>query len=47
MSKGFFLLMPNDKEVVLILQLHNDHPIYQGQTVHKYIVLQIKKDIVQ
>jgi hypothetical protein len=28
-----------------VLQLNKDKPIYQGQTVYRYIVIQIKKDI--
>ena len=30
----------------MILQLHKDKPIYQGQTLYRYIVIQVKKDII-
>jgi hypothetical protein len=31
--------------VSIILQLHKDRPIYQGQTLYRYIVIHLKKDI--
>jgi hypothetical protein len=44
-TKGFILPMTNEAQVSIVLQLNKDKPIYQGQTVYRYIVLQIKKDI--
>ena len=44
-TKGFLLPMENESQVSIILQLHKDRPIYQGQTLYRYIVSQIKKDI--
>lgn len=29
----------------MIMQLHKDKPVYQGQTVYRYIVIQVKKDV--
>lgn len=43
-TKGFILPMTNEAQVSIVLQLNRDRPIYQGQTVYRYIVLQIKKD---
>lgn len=43
-TKGFILPMTNESQVSIVLQLNKDRPIYQGQTVYRYIVLQIKKD---
>lgn len=45
-TKGFVLPMANESQVSIVLQLNKDKPIYQGQTVYRYIVMQIKKDIV-
>lgn len=44
-TKGFILPMTNEAQVSIVLQLNKDKPIYQGQTIYRYIVLQIKKDI--
>jgi structure-specific recognition protein 1 len=44
-TKGFILPMTNESQVSIILQLNKDKPIYQGQTVYRYIVMQIKKEI--
>ena len=41
--KGFFLPIPNEGQIALVLQLGK--PIHQGQTVYPFIVFQIKKDI--
>jgi len=41
-SKGFILPMANESQVSLVLQLNK--PIYQGQTVYPYIVIQVKKE---
>jgi len=38
--------MTNESQVSIVLQLNKDKPIYQGQTVYRYIVIQIKKEIV-
>jgi structure-specific recognition protein 1 len=43
--KGFLLPMENESQVSMILQLHKDRPVYQGQTVYRYIVIQVKKDV--
>jgi hypothetical protein len=43
-TKGFILPMTNEAQVSIVLQLNKDRPIYQGQTVYRYILLQIKKD---
>jgi structure-specific recognition protein 1 len=43
--KGFLLPMENESQVSIILQLHKDKPIYQGQTLYRNIVIQVKKDI--
>ena len=37
--------MENESQVSIILQLHKDKPIYQGQTLYRNIVIQVKKDI--
>ena len=42
-TKGFILPMTNEAQVSIVLQLNKDRPIYQGQTVYRYIVVQIKK----
>lgn len=42
-TKGFILPMTNESQVSIVLQLNKDKPIYQGQTVYRYIVMQIKK----
>jgi structure-specific recognition protein 1 len=44
-TKGFILPMTNEAQVSVVLQLNKDRPIYQGQTVYRYIVVQIKKEI--
>ena len=44
-TKGFILPMTNEAQVSIVLQLNKDRPIYQGQTVYRYIVIQIKKEI--
>ncbi len=44
-TRGFILPMTNESQVSIVLQLNKDKPIYQGQTVYRYIVIQIKKDI--
>jgi len=44
-TKGFILPMTNESQVSIVLQLNKDKPIYQGQTVYRYIVIQIKKEI--
>ena len=44
-TRGFILPMTNESQVSIVLQLNKDKPIYQGQTVYRYIVMQIKKDI--
>ena len=44
-TKGFILPMTNEAQVSIVLQLNKDKPIYQGQTVYRYIVVQIKKEI--
>ena len=38
--------MENESQISMILQLHKDKPIYQGQTLYRYIVIQVKKDII-
>lgn len=38
--------MTNESQVSVVLQLNKDKPIYQGQTVYRYIVIQIKKEIL-
>lgn len=43
--KGFLLPMENESQVSMILQLHKDKPVYQGQTVYRYILIQVKKDV--
>jgi structure-specific recognition protein 1 len=43
-TRGFILPMANESQVAIVLQLSKDKPIYQGQTVYRYIVLQIKKE---
>jgi len=43
--KGFILPMSNESQVSIVLQLNKDKPIYQGQTVYRYIVIQVKKDL--
>ena len=45
-TKGFILPMSNEAQIAIVLQLNKDKPIYQGQTVYRYIVLQIKKETV-
>lgn len=42
-TKGFILPMVNESQISIVLQLDKDKPIYQGQTVYRYIVVQIKK----
>lgn len=37
--------MMNESQISIVLQLDKDKPIYQGQTVYRYIVVQIKKEI--
>lgn len=44
-TKGFILPMANEAQVWIVLQLNKDKPIYQGQTVYRYIVVQVKKDV--
>ena len=44
--KGFLLPMENESQISIILQLHKDRPVYQGQTVYRYILIQVKKDII-
>jgi structure-specific recognition protein 1 len=44
-TRGFILPMTNESQVSIVLQLNKDKPIYQGQTVYRYIVIQIKKEI--
>jgi hypothetical protein len=44
-TKGFLLPMENESQVSIIFQLHKDKPIYQGQTLYRNIVVQIKKDV--
>lgn len=44
-TKGFILPMMNEAQVSIVLQLNKDRPIYQGQTIYRYIVIQIKKEI--
>jgi hypothetical protein len=44
--KGFILPMTNESQVSVVLQLNKDKPIYQGQTVYRYVVVQIKKEIL-
>ena len=41
--KGFILPMANEAQISFVLQL--DKPIYQGQTVYPYIVIQVKKEV--
>ena len=38
--------MTNESQVSVILQLNKDKPIYQGQTVYRYVVIQIKKEVM-
>lgn len=45
-AKGFILPMNNELQVAIVLHLDANHPIKQGQTVHRNIVLQIKKDVL-
>lgn len=42
-TRGFILPMTNQSQISIVLQLNKDKPIYQGQTVYRYIVIQIKK----
>lgn len=44
-NKGFILPMTNEGQVAIVLQLNKDKPLYQGQTVYRYIVIQVKKDL--
>lgn len=37
--------MANEAQVSIVLQLNKDKPLYQGQTVYRYIVIQVKKDL--
>jgi hypothetical protein len=37
--------MTNEAQVSIVLQLHKDKPLYQGQTVYRYIVIQVKRDL--
>ena len=43
-TRGFILPMTNESQVSVVLQLNK--PIYQGQTIYRYIVIQIKKEIM-
>ena len=43
-ARGFILPMTNESQVSVVLQLNK--PIYQGQTIYRYIVIQIKKEIM-
>lgn len=44
-TRGFILPMTNESQVSIVLQLNKDKPIYQGQTIYRYVVIQIKKEI--
>jgi hypothetical protein len=42
--KGFMLPMTSESSLIsIVLQLNKDKPIYQGQTIYNYIVIQVKK----